>query len=64
MGEKNKNKFSFKSIWRIIIIFIFDFQAFNYIYLEGNNCPILWTLFYMILSLGIFVFLHHTKEIT
>ena len=31
--------------------------------LEGNIYPILWTLFYMIVSLGVFVFLHHKKEI-
>ena len=63
MGETNKNKFSFKSMWRIIIIFIFVFENFNFISFEGNDYPILWTLFYMLISLGIFVFLHHKKEI-
>ena len=46
-----------------IIILIFVFQAFKFMNLEGNIYPILWTLFYMIVSLGVFVFLHHKKEI-
>lgn len=63
MGGTNKNKLSIKNAWRIIIIFIFVFHAFKFINLEGNDYPILWTLFYMLISLGIFVFLHHKKEI-
>ena len=60
MGGKNRKS---KKIWIFFIIFYFVYNAIRFINSEGNEYPIFWTLFNMIICLGIFMLIQHKQEI-
>lgn len=58
-----KHNFKTKKIVIVFLILNILYNAFKFLNVEGSDHPLVWSLFNMILSLGILVLLCHKKEI-
>ena len=63
MQEKHKSKFSTKNFIVALLILNIIYNAFKFLNVEGSGHPLAWSLFNMILCLGLLVLLFHQKEI-
>ena len=59
----SKPNFMIKNIVVVFLILNIIYNTFKFLNVEGSEHPLVWSLFNMILSLGILVLLCHKKEI-
>lgn len=57
--EKTKWNVATKKLWVIVLILNFAYNAIKFLNVDGNAHPVVWTLFNMIISLGLLVFNYH-----
>ena len=57
--EKKKWNVATKKLWVILLILNFAYNAIKFLNADGNAHPVVWTLFNMIISLGLLVFNYH-----
>ena len=63
MHKESKNNLATKNFVVIILMINMVYNAFKFLSAEGCGHPLVWSLFNMVLSLGLFVILCHQKEI-
>ena len=61
--EESNYDFPTKNFVAILLIINMIYNAFKFMNAEGCGHPLVWSLFNMVLSLGLLVLLCHQKEI-
>ena len=60
---KSKYNLPIKNMVALLLILNIIYNTFQFLNAEGSGNPLVWSLFNMILSLGLLVLLCHQKEI-